>query len=168
MLRRAVSLFLLPCMLLGQLAPLASAHLHQSGTPVGHDLRPHTHARTLQTAVAHVHGSEGHHGHSHEHSDQYTEADEEFLSDEPQSSEAVDPGFPPSHDDDAIYVSSETLPPVQRSTDRLGLDVDFQGLLLVAPAHTLFAGQHSAKIRVATSPPHAQCPRYVRHLTLLI
>lgn len=165
MYRRLVSLLLLPCLLLTQSA--ARGHAHGGATPVGHESRPHFH--TAPASAAHSHGGDGHsHGHAH-HRHPHTGADDVPGPDVQQ----VPAGESPSdHDSTAVYTASVDLATPQRPS----ADSEPVGASLWADAWL----NPSLTFHSACSPPEAanrahpppdsghSCPRYVRHLTLLI
>lgn len=163
MLRRGVTLLLVPCVLLSQMAPLALAHSHRSVSPADHDLRPHTHVPPVRVIEDNEH--DGHHGHSHGHSHHHLAE----VDDAPVPSENVESGSAPSHDSDAVYLKAETLPPVDRHSDWSAEQPDAVssldgGSLLL----TLGESTNSPAGSLTRSPQRAHCPLYVRHLALLI
>ena len=157
MMRRIVSLLLIPLMFVSQ--SFGFAHTHQgTGTaePEGHSARPHFH----------VHGAGNHHHHQHDadHSHHHVAADRDAAS---------LTGFLPldDHDDDAVYVSTEMLIHVGRqgsvndSVERLMLSVSLLAVTSAAD-HTACAG-HLCDL----PPPRlcaARCPIYLRNLSLRI
>src|SRR5262249_52904087 len=93
MLRRVVSLLLVPALLLYQWAGLG--HVHADHLPVGHDLVPHFHLHA---------GEPDHHDHDGpcHHHDQDDEPDDLVL-ESPESAPLSD------HEADAVYVSVDFL-----------------------------------------------------------
>lgn len=167
MYRRLVSLLLLPCLLLTQSAALG--HAHGGATPVGHESRPHFH--TVPASAAHSHSGDGHDGHSHGHAHHrhpHTDADDVPGPDLHQ----VPAGESPSdHDSTAVYTTSIDL----AATERSSADSDPAGSSPWADAWlnqslTFFSASPPEAANRAHPPPDSgySCPRYVRHLTLLI
>lgn len=165
MYRRVVSLMLLPCVLLTQLAAIVG-HAHAGQHPSGHEFRPHIHTQP----ASHDHGHR--HKHSHEHprgtGEDHQHHDEEGAR-EPGAPTAPSPEPLSPHDSDAFYVVGVDALVGGRSV--AGLDCDTSSLW-VAPAESGFA------LRCLNSspqwqhcwhtPPVNSCPLYVRHLTLLL
>ena len=155
MYRRIVSLILLPGLLLTQSAALG--HTHDGADPAGHGLRPHIH--TNPTPVRHDH--RGHHNHSpggHHH----------------DSSDVPEPSLPEptrDHDDDAVYLTVEAVVARPVQADDEGTSTLFWLLpqLDVASDHGKDLSEYA--MRWTHSPPRmtsADCPLYIRHLSLLI
>lgn len=158
MVRCVVSLLLVPCVLLSQLAPLALAHAHQGNEPAGHDARPHTHVSVPQPACDHGHS---HHGHSHYHGDD---------SIEPSPAPSVLQATTESeHDTDAVYIATGDLVSDSRVTA-----LESWTLLLalsVSPTAALSFREEPSRVGSNFShppPPRGACPIYVRHLAMLI
>jgi len=161
MCRRAVSVLLLPCLLLSQTA--AVAHFHAGQAPANHALRPHAH--TNRPSARHETHGHHHHGHHHHaaggHHHDNTEAPTTPVPPEPLS----------DHDGDAVYIGASDL-----STERVQTgDGDTRGpfghlvFLSTRPQDQCGPREHSA---LWPHPPPSEFapdrPLYLRHLALLI
>lgn len=165
MYRRAVSLLLLPCVLLTQSAALG--HAHGGSQSAGHGLRPHVHTKLLATDHRHDHSHHhhGHSGHHHHHHDDDDDVRESEPYPEPQ------PVPPSDHDSDAVYVSAHDAVPGGR--DALADEVEaafgvYYCLCCSAAYPTALIEDISPRAWSHPPPPGPRCPLYVRHLTLLI
>lgn len=163
MLRCVVSLLLVPCVLLTQSAALG--HSHGGTKPAGHDLRPHFHTNPIPTAGdhdGHRHGPGGHH-HPHAAGDDVPGPDTQTT---PPAGSRSD------HDSSAVYTASVDLASNLRSSaDSEPVESSLWAVAWLNPSLTfLSASQPPEAANRAHPPPDSghSCPRYVRHLTLLI
>lgn len=174
MLRRVVSLLLLPCLLLAQSAPLA--HAHGRATPSGHESRPHVHLGLAAVVFDenHEHSAAGHrHSHGaggHHHHDADSRA---TLAPDSISGDAAGIGLAPcqpgEHDSDAVFVSTADAVASRASAESAASElVWLTTLALVVTDFDLFP---------LTSTPHhppspdaraSDRPLYIRHSALLI
>lgn len=165
MFRRVVSLLLLLCVLLTQLATTL-AHAHCGSQPAGHDLRPHVHTNSALAGPRHDHNAGDHnHGHGGHHDDVL----DDVAPDARGTPLATSPAPPSDHDADAIYVNATDAVAAERSEVLNG-----SSDLWTASACGLFAkaGDHPPARPVVCGHPPPQrsdsCPLYVKHLALLI
>lgn len=157
MFHRAVSLVLMPCVLMTQSAVLG--HSHGGREPAGHDLRPHFHTQPTSVPGHHAYGHH-HHGpgsHHHHHHD--------------DGDDAPEPLSEQDHDSDAVYISSVDVVINGRSA----VDEKLAASLLWATAEcnlptALWANPPRAAAQWPHPPPPSvcSCPLYVWHLALLI
>ena len=156
MYRRAITVLLLPCVLLTQ--SVAPVHSHGGDQPADHDSRPHFHTSALRGGHTHHHDGHGHHHHDEDDAEEAAEVP--APSREPLSDH---------HDADAVFVgpvdaacrerpqaeASEPATPLIAQPDRLVADWD-------APT--------PREVEYWNHPPPTAgaCPLFVRHLTLLI
>lgn len=110
MIRRVLSLLLIPLVLANQGLIFAHTHLGTSvAEPPGHTARPHVHLR----------GRNHHHGHGHKHSHGNGAGRHiHHRGGQHQTKRAIAVGLIPScsHDDDALYVSETVIDRVGRLT----------------------------------------------------
>ncbi|MDB5311301.1 MAG: hypothetical protein JWO38_5503 [Gemmataceae bacterium] len=155
MYRRVVSLVLLPGLLLTQSAVFG--HSHGGNQPAGHGIRLHIHTNPAPARhdLGHHHGPGGHH-HHHDADDEPEPAQPEPMS---------------GHDDDAVYVADEVIVarPVQTGDDGT------RDLVWLLPSPGVSADRWTTlserEGRWTHPPPRittADCPLYLRHLSLLI
>jgi hypothetical protein len=153
MLRRVVSLMLLPCLLLTQSAALG--HAHGGVLPAGHGLRPHFHLASVHESHGHRHGPDGHH-----HHDADDEPDTEL---DPVLQEQA-----PHHDHDAVYFSAESGVTLRERPQHA---VDYPACL-ASVASVIASDFHGAGPpplpRPSADGGAAARPLYIRHLALLI
>ena len=149
MFRRSIAILLLPSLLLPPAATLG--HTHQDGQPADHT-RPHLHLASH--SQAHHHGLNGHH---HE--------DYANVASIPATSRHQDPQ--PNHDEGAIFL---TLDAPERSP--VGAEATASLRFLESMPTSFFASRlaHASFAQRPHPPPspHSDCPRYLRHLALLI
>lgn len=163
MLRRVLTLLLLPCLLISQSAALA--HSHGGNQPAGHDLRPHVHVSLVAHVHDHQHGHSHHHGtHSHHH-----DWDDEVAPADADDQLASLHESAPGHDSDALYVSPDS---VTTARERVVTAFDHGVWLLAVSAFVLdveaFAAPPCPHPRTSADPGSAARPLYIRHLALLI
>lgn len=163
MLRRVVSLFLMPMVLLTQWASVGHCHRGQ-GAPA-HTRSPHIH---LSGFAAHQPGHHHHgaHGHCHHHHD----GDELDAVDQSDSCDLL-PTPSTDHDDDALYVpispGMTALPKQQVEEGKFVASVD----VLLTSLFSLVPPPASVPTLPTHSPPGLHpgaCPLYLQMLTLLI
>lgn len=155
MFRRVVSLLALQCVVLGQMVPVALAHAHEGGQPVGHDSRPHAHLNPPRPS----------HGH-HEHDRDGRHPDHADADTDDACPSVPLPEEPSDHDTDAIYVASADALPDNRSAGE-ERPILFAWLGLSVPA-TVIRTELRAAVNQNRPPPGRACPIYVRHLAILI
>lgn len=169
MLRRLVSLLLLPCLLLTQSATLV--HGHGVGTPVGHSSRPHVHANLIAFSGD---SQEHSHGHQHLHRHQDTRIHHDSLSscalDGDASSElALSPVSDADHDTDAIYVSTlDVVSASKLAADETASKLVLTTLFVVAPRVVVAAEAWRLKTPPPVGDSAVHRELYIRHLALLI
>jgi hypothetical protein len=154
---RGVLTVMLACGLLTQSAP--HAHMHPDGAPPEHDLRPHLHVG------AGCHPDPGHHhGHDrHEHG--------AGLGTGPSGPYSVAIADDSVDDDDTIYLAPNSLGAVEgRSIGTMTHPLD--GSDLGPPASNAMQVRPGISQVPRPHPPPSTatpgCPRYVRHLALLL
>jgi hypothetical protein len=166
MYRRIVSLLLLPSLLLSQAA--VRGHPHDDGTPAGHDTHPHVHTHLSPADPSHSqhhphydhgHHHHGHGGHRHHHE---VEAPASDLPPAPTTEPASD------HDSDAVYIAAEAA-----AVERMMPSVELMGFVFFlrdSPAiWGILASTPPVAFRSHPPPsPDPACPRYLRHLALLM
>lgn len=157
--RCVVSLLLVPCVLLSQMAPLALAHAHSGSEPAGHDLRPHAHTSLPRPSYEHEH-DHSHDGHRHDH---VIDPNESFplpitLQPAPQS----------DHDSDAVYVASEDQLSDSRSAGDEGRVLSLTWTTVARAAGPIRKDACRLGKPLDRPPPGGACPIYVRHLAILI
>jgi len=156
MLRHAVSVILLPCLVLTQ--SVLFVHSHRGKEPAGHNLRPHIHATKPAATHDHHHAPGDHHHHAGD--------------DEPEhaTAEPTDPKPLPDHDDDAAYLAVDMATGFGQNFDDTIRVFSWQ----LPPLNLSFGGVIGCPDRSRPRPhpsPHpvaSECPLYVRHLALLI
>ncbi|VTU01451.1 unnamed protein product [Gemmataceae bacterium] len=157
MFRRAVSLILLPCLVLTQSALVG--HSHGGKEPPGHDHRPHFHA--AEPAAPHDHHAPG----GHHHHDDAGNDEPEHATAEPTDLKPL-----PDHDDDAVHFAVDMATGSGQNFDDTISVFSWQLL----PLNLSFGGVVGCPDRSPPRPhpsPHpvaSDCPLYVRHLALLI
>ena len=149
MFRRSIAILLLPSLLLPPAATLG--HTHQNGPPADH-ARPHLHLASH--SHGHHHGVNGHH---HDDEDHDTSISATSRHQDPQ----------PNHDEDAIFLSLDAFGYMSAENEAAD-STRFLGMmptsfLASCPTHSRFAQRPHPP-----PAPHSDCPRYLRHLTLLI
>jgi hypothetical protein len=157
MLRRVVTLLLLPCLLLSQSA--AIGHAHGGSLPAGHDLRPHVHA-SFAVSTHDAHGHHDGHGCHHHHG--------EAVGHDADPVTAVAQEHPVPHDHDAVYLPAEsTVAP----RERLQNDFDFSAWLVTIAlviGCDFYAADPPLQARASAAERAPARPLYIRHLALLI
>lgn len=164
MLRRVVSLLLLPCVLLTQSA-VVLGHAHAGQRLPGHDLRPHVHTQ----AASHDHGHRHLHGHGHSHGTGAHHYHDDEDAPQPRMPVAPSPEPLSHHDSDALYFVGVDVVAGGRSV--VGPDLDTSSLWVA-----LAPGGFARSCRDSSPqppycwhpPPKSSCPLYVRLLALLI
>lgn len=160
MLKRVVSLLLLPCVLLTQSAAMLG-HSHGSGQPPGHDLRPHIHTNPSphHEHGHHHHGPDGHH---HHHDGDHDP--------EPGTHPTSQPEPVSDHDSDAVFITSVDVV----INDRVLMDDESpaspQWVAAGLNQSTAFSADPARRMAHWTHPPppsNCVCPLYIRHLALL-
>ena len=149
MFRRSIAILLLPSLLLPPAATLG--HTHRDGQSADHK-RPHLHLASQ---------TQGHHhgllGHRHEEDGNEASVRASARHQDPQ----------PNHDEDAIFLTpdaTERSPVGAETTDSLRLlELMPTSILASCPAHWSFAQRPHPP-----PSPNSDCPRYLRHLALLI
>ncbi|MFL5329530.1 MAG: hypothetical protein ACJ8C4_11500 [Gemmataceae bacterium] len=148
MVRRLLTLILMPCLLLTQSA--AMGFCCSEGEQSGQLRRPHIHTNCLFVWHDHHH----HLNCCHHHND-------DFDDEEPTSNA-------PDHDDDAVYVTAETLAAPRSSAEILTIDVSSA----LIPTDIVCSSQLDLQRATRWWPPPLDqsccCPIYLQHLSLLI
>mgnify|MGYP000048555319 CR=1 FL=1 len=158
MLRHAVSVILLPCLVLTQSALFG--HSHGGKAQPGHDLRPHIHA--TKPAAPHDHHNPGG---DHHHDDVGDDDEPEHATAEP-----TNPKPSPDHDDDAVYLEVDITTELGQTTEDTLRVFSWQLLPLNLTSGGVVGWPDCSTPRPHPSPHSvaSDCPLYVRHLTLLI
>lgn len=149
MFRRLIAISLLPSLLLPPAATLA--HTHPDVQPDDHT-RPHLHL--APPTHAHHHGPNG-----HRHDD---EAHDISIPASPQDQEARS-----DHDDDAVFLTLDASG-FKSVRNEVADSFRILGLIQHSPLDPCFACSTFAQRPHPPPSPHSKCPRYLRHLALLI
>ncbi|WP_198000412.1 hypothetical protein [Gimesia alba] len=158
MLRRILSLLLIPFVLLTQ--SVSFGHSHAGNQPAGHDLRVHFHVSSPEADEQHGH-SHAHGTHSHEH-----EGHSHTDHDKPDSSQVE---FPFDHDSSAIYLNSTDLTSSSRSLLETELLLSFHWNAIEADALACSLSAATPEwSRQDCAPPGAESPLFLRHHAFLI
>lgn len=162
MMRRILSLLLIPLLLVSQSVCFGHSHRGSDVTePAGHAARPHFHVHGK-----HPHSHEKHHHHSHD-GQRHTHHTHRHADDAREA--AVLPGIQPNddHDEDAVYVSTSEMLGAGRSLSKqLSLKKWFN-----APQawfETRAGGALNSPSVLWSQPPPIDpaCPLYLRTLSL--
>jgi hypothetical protein len=177
MVQRIISLLLIPCLLLNQLAALPHCHAHH--TDDGHGERAHIHVPWSSSGAKHAdqhrhsHDASSKHHHSHKqghsHTFQHSHADDCSSSCSHKSNNRSENSCssPFHHDADCIYVADV----VAVNLTRLSIEMFSNAHALHNEQWTRAEVQLRPHIKRSDWPPpllFGHCPLYLRHLSLLI
>jgi hypothetical protein len=161
MYRIALSLLLLPCILVNQYA--AYGHAHKGMEAAGHEARPHVHFAEHSHANQHehVHGPDGHH-HDHDH-------DHDAPQDHSESFQK--PSSNDDHNKDVLYVTCTDVTNQSVEKDDVSASLEFSGLAthLESATARVVSAIEMAWTWAQPPPPHGiSCQIYLWHVSLLI
>ncbi len=160
--RRVVSLLLLPCILLTQLAALG--HSHGGSGLAGHDHRPHIHLKPAATRHDHSHHHHGD-GHHHHHAD----AVDKLADSDAPPTQQPQPFSDDEHGSDAIFLDRVDAVVNNSPAEGIRASLRWTAVWSCLPAE-LRASPARVVVLQTHGPPSRgdHCPIYIWQLTLLI
>ncbi len=169
MFKCAVTLLLIPCLLLSQTA--AVAHSHGEYTVEGHGVRAHIHVQGKAPSACHDEEQEhSHHAHGHSHKHGHSHSAKQSEKHETSASKKTNGSYsePYQHDADCIYLTDVVAPGFERVTFEKSCDsVNICLSTIWDETDTKLRGSALRFYRPPPIRPYS-CPLYLQHLSLLI